>query len=137
MRHIDSSYDRMAMQEAVAAQRVLDAMRDGSTLPYDHPLLEALGDMAWDEIRPKLEEVPGEGWRLRREIRPIRLPEQFYEPRRTLGGGEVRDMMPYEGATAYVTDGFRYGIQYEDGSVDWLGNDPVSAFGEGAEVVGV
>ena len=135
MRHIDSSYDRMAMQEALAAQRVLDALKDGSTLPYDHPLLEALGDMAWDEIRPQIEEVPGEGWRLRREIHPIRLPDSCYEPRRTLGGGEVRDMMPYEGAVAYVTDGFRYGIQYEDGAVQWLGNDPVSAFGEGAEVV--
>src|SRR5690606_22469616 len=83
MRPIDSSYDRMAMQETMAAQRVLDAMRDGSTLPYDHPLIEALGDMGWDEIRPQIEEVPGEGWRLRREIRPIRLPEEFYEPRRT------------------------------------------------------
>lgn len=66
MRHIDSSYDRMAMHEARAAQRALNAMRDGSTLPYDHPLLEALGDMAWDEIRPQIEEVPGKGWRLRR-----------------------------------------------------------------------
>lgn len=137
MRPIDSSYDRMAMQETLAAQRVLDAMRDGSTLPYDHPLLETLGDMGWDEIRPQIEEVPGEGWRLRREIRRIRLPDSFYEPRRTLGGGTVRDVMPYEGAVAYVTDGKRFGVQYEDGSVDWLGSDPVSAFGDGAEVVDV
>jgi len=64
------------------------------------------------------------------EIHEIRLPDSFYAPRRTLGGGEVRDVVPYEGAVAYVTDGSRYGIQYEDGHVDWLGSDPVSAFGE-------
>ena len=135
MRPINSSYDRMAIQEAMAAQKVLKAMQDGSTLPYDHPLLEELGDMAWGDIRPQIEEVPGLGWRLRREVRRIRLPDSFYEPRRTLGGGEVRDMMPYESAIAYVTDGFRYGIQYDDGHVDWLGDDPVSAFGEDAEVM--
>lgn len=67
MRPINSSYDRMAMQEAGMAQRVLDALRDGSTLPYDHPLLDALGDLAWNEIRPQIEEVPGLGWRLRRK----------------------------------------------------------------------
>lgn len=85
----------------------------------------------------RIEEVPGEGWRLRREVRRIRLPEQFYEPRRTLGGGTVRGGMPYEGAVAYVTDSLRYGIQYDNGHIDWLGTDPVSAFGEGAEVVEV
>src|SRR5690606_18794685 len=121
----------------IAAQKALEAMQGGTMLDYDHPLIEALDDMAWGEIQPQIEEVPGLGWRLRREIRSIRLPDSFYESRRTLGGGEVRDMMPYEGAVAYVTDGFRYGIQYEDGGVDWLGNDPVSAFGEGAEAVGV
>lgn len=68
-------------------------------------------------------------------IRSIQLPPAFYEARQTIGGGEVRDVMPYEGATAYVTDGDRYGIQYEDGHVDWLGSDPVRAFGEGAEVI--
>ena len=65
------------------------------------------------------------------EIHEIRLPDSCYAPRRTLGGGEVRDVVPYEGATAYVTDGRRYGVLYEDGRVDWLGDDPVSAFGEG------
>lgn len=68
-------------------------------------------------------------------IRSIQLPPAFYEARQTIGGGEVRDVMPYEGAVAYVTDGERYGVQYDDGVVDWLGSDPVGAFGEGAEVV--
>lgn len=68
-------------------------------------------------------------------VRGIQLPPQFYEPRQTIGGGEVHDVMPYEGAVAYVTDGERYGVQYEGGHVDWLGADPVQAFGEGAEIV--
>lgn len=68
-------------------------------------------------------------------IRSIQLPPASYEARQTIGGGEVRDMMPWEGATAYVTDGTQYGIQYEDGHVDWLGSDPVRAFGEDAEVI--
>lgn len=66
-------------------------------------------------------------------IRTIQLPPAFYGTRQALGGGEVRDVMPYEGATAYVTDGERYGVQYEDGHVDWLGTHPATAFGEGAE----
>lgn len=134
MRPINSSYDRAAARAEIAARQALDAMRDGSTLPYDHPLIEALDGMAWGEIRKQIEEVPGEGWRIRREVRPIRLPDSFYLPRRTIGGGEVRDVMPYVDAVAYVTDGFRYGVHYEDGTIDWLGDDPVSAFGEGAEV---
>lgn len=69
-------------------------------------------------------------------IRTIQLPPSFYLPRRTIGGGEVRDVMPYVDAVAYVTDGFRYGLHYEDGTVDWLGSDLVAAFGEGAEIVG-
>lgn len=68
-------------------------------------------------------------------IRTIQLPPAFYGTRQTIGGGEVRDVMPYEGAVAYVTDGTQYGVQYTDGHVDWLGSDPVQAFGEGAEVL--
>lgn len=64
MRPIDSSYDRAAIQAATAGQRVLDAMQGGVVLDYDHPLIEALDDMAWGEIRDQIEEVPGEGWRL-------------------------------------------------------------------------
>lgn len=55
-------------------------------------------------------------------IRPITLSDNYYEPRRTLGGGEVRDAMPYEGAVEYVTDDAgHWGVRYEDGGVDWLG----------------
>jgi len=68
------------------------------------------------------------------EIHEIRLPDSCYEPRRTLGGGTVRDVMPYQGAVAYVTDGKRFGVLYEDGHVDWSGSNPVRAFGE--DVVG-
>lgn len=64
MRHIDSSYDRAAIQAAIAAQKALEAMQGGTVLDYDHPLIEALDDMAWGEIRDQIEEVPGEGWRL-------------------------------------------------------------------------
>lgn len=64
MRPINSSYDRAAIQAATAAQKALNAMQDGATLGYDHPLIEALDAMAWDEIRDQIEEVPGEGWRL-------------------------------------------------------------------------
>jgi len=66
------------------------------------------------------------------EIHEIRLPDACYAPRRTSGGGEVRDVLPYDGAVAYVTDGKRFGVQYKDGHVDWLGNDLVSAFGADA-----
>ncbi|HLS33632.1 MAG TPA: hypothetical protein VK039_08580, partial [Brevibacterium sp.] len=38
-------------------------MQGGVVLDYDHPLIEALDAMAWDEIRDQIEEVPGEGWR--------------------------------------------------------------------------
>ena len=65
MRPIDSHYDRSAIQAATAAQAALAAMQDGSGLGYDHPLIEALDDMAWDEIRDQIVEEPGEGWRLR------------------------------------------------------------------------
>jgi len=64
VRPIDSSYDRAATQAATAAQKALEAMQDGAVLGYDHPLIEALDDMAWGEIRDQIEEVPGEGWRL-------------------------------------------------------------------------
>lgn len=66
MRHIDSSYDRHAIQAAVAAQRVIATMEDGTVLRYDDPRIAALDDMAWGEIRDQIEEVPGLGWRLRR-----------------------------------------------------------------------
>jgi hypothetical protein len=58
-------------------------------------------------------------------LRTLSLPSEHYEARRTIGGGEVRDVMPWEGAVRYVTDdGRRYGVEYLNGSVDWLGPIP-------------
>lgn len=54
--------------------------------------------------------------------RPVRLPDRFYLPRTTWDGLEVRDVMPWQGATGYVTDGDRYGIRFQDGRVRWLGD---------------
>ncbi|WP_325309903.1 hypothetical protein [Longimicrobium sp.] len=56
--------------------------------------------------------------------RAIRLPDRFYLPRTDPDGREVRDVMPWEGAVSYATDGERLGIQYGDGRVVWLGNAP-------------
>ena len=61
--------------------------------------------------------------------RSIRLPDRFYLPRIDAQGQEVRDVMPWEGAVSYATDGRRVGIQYADGRVEWLGDIP-SADGE-------
>jgi hypothetical protein len=56
--------------------------------------------------------------------RSIRLPDRFYLPRVDPEGREVRDVMPWDGALSYATDGERLGIQYADGSVVWLGRGP-------------
>ncbi|HEU0012702.1 MAG TPA: hypothetical protein VFQ45_03425 [Longimicrobium sp.] len=53
--------------------------------------------------------------------RTIRLPDRFYLPRIDARGREVRDVMPWDGAVSYATDGARVGIQYADGRVVWLG----------------
>lgn len=55
-------------------------------------------------------------------LRTIRLPDRFYLPRQDADGLEVRDVMPWEGAVCYATDGERVGVQYSDGSVTWLGD---------------
>ena len=59
--------------------------------------------------------------------REIRLPDRFYLPRTDAQGREVRDVMPWEGAVSYATDGARVGVQYPDGSVVWLGDAPEAA----------
>jgi hypothetical protein len=60
--------------------------------------------------------------------RAIRLPDRFYLPRADAEGREVRDVMPWDGAVSYATDGERLGIQYADGEVAWLGRtDGVTA----------
>ncbi|HEX6910913.1 MAG TPA: hypothetical protein VF142_10980, partial [Longimicrobium sp.] len=56
--------------------------------------------------------------------RAIRLPDRFYLPRTDAQGREVRDVMPWEGAVSYATDGLRVGVQYPDGSIEWLGEAP-------------
>jgi len=62
--------------------------------------------------------------------RAIRLPDRFYLPRTDTDGREVRDVMPWEGAVSYATDGERLGIQYADGRVVWLGNAPPQERGD-------
>lgn len=62
----------------------------------------------------------------RMTARPIRLPDRFYLPRTDTTGREVRDVMPWEGAVSYATDGERLGIQYGDGRVEWLGRAPAA-----------
>ncbi|MAH46656.1 hypothetical protein CMI37_12565 [Candidatus Pacearchaeota archaeon] len=90
-------------------------------------------------------------------MRAIRLNDENYGPRTTLGGGEVRDVMPWPDAVAYVMEGDtleepgRFGILYhlpEDcprcgddspdrwkAHVDWLGSSLEKAFGDGVTVV--
>jgi hypothetical protein len=68
--------------------------------------------------------------------RAIRLPDRFYLPRTDREGREVRDVMPWEGAVSYATDGERLGIQYADGRVEWLGRaEPLSPAEGGDEPV--
>jgi hypothetical protein len=64
-------------------------------------------------------------------IRSIRLPDMFY---REDERGE-RTVVDREGAVDYVTDGQNFGVRLEAGNVEWLGMDPVEAFGPGAEVL--
>jgi hypothetical protein len=54
-------------------------------------------------------------------VRRIKLSPENYEARQTVGGGEVQDVLPWEGAVSYVTDGEQYGVEYGDGAIDWLG----------------
>lgn len=56
--------------------------------------------------------------------REIRLPDRFYLPRIDAQGREVRDVMPWDGAVSYATDGARVGVAYPDGRVEWLGDAP-------------
>ncbi|HEX5725463.1 MAG TPA: hypothetical protein VFX98_08350 [Longimicrobiaceae bacterium] len=62
-------------------------------------------------------------------VRAVRLPDAFYLPRTDELGREVRDVMPWEGAVSYATDGRRLGIEYPDGEVVWLGALPRAAAG--------
>lgn len=42
-------------------------------------------------------------------------------------GREVRDVLPWENATSYVTDGKRIGVQFSDDSATWIAQDTVGA----------
>ena len=53
-------------------------------------------------------------------VRPVRLPDRFYLPRRSYSGQEIFDVVPWEGAVEYVSDGQRYGVLMRDGSIRWL-----------------
>lgn len=65
--------------------------------------------------------------------RQIRLPDRFYLSRIDGAGHEVHDVMPWEGAVCYATDGERVGIQYADGRVVWLGDAAPADDGEGTD----
>lgn len=64
--------------------------------------------------------------------RVIRLPDRFYLPRIDAQGREVRDVMPWDGAVSYATDGARVGVQYPDGRIEWLGDAPALEGAEGS-----
>lgn len=65
--------------------------------------------------------------------RQIRLPDRFYLSRTDGTGREVHDVMPWEGAVCYATDGERVGIQYADGRIVWLGEAPPAEDGGAGE----
>ena len=66
--------------------------------------------------------------------RQIRLPDRFYLPRLDGDDREVRDVMPWDGAVSYATDGERVGIQYADGRVVWLGDAVPAEDGQPADI---
>lgn len=73
----------------------------------------ALGMQSWEGPLVPLDQQPG-------EVRPVHLPPAFYLPRSTREGEEIRDVLPWQGATEYVSDGTRYGVRYEEGRVQWF-----------------
>lgn len=62
-------------------------------------------------------------------MRSIRLADRFYLPRRTWSGAEIHDVMPWEGALEYVTDGARYGVRFPD-RIWWFSDWRVEQFAE-------
>lgn|SRR5690606_834034 len=63
-------------------------------------------------------------------IRSVRLPDRFYLSRRTYSGQEIFDVLPWEGATDYVTDGERYGVQMSNGSIRWFEESRAEQFAD-------
>jgi hypothetical protein len=64
------------------------------------------------------------------QIRPVRLPDRFYLPRRSYSGQEILDVVPWEGAIDYVTDGQRYGVRMRDGAIRWLEESRAEQFAQ-------
>lgn len=69
------------------------------------------------------------------QIRRVRLPDRFYLPRRTYSGQEIFDVVPWDGAVDYVTDGERYGVLLGSGDVRWLEESRMEQFAEDFEGV--
>jgi hypothetical protein len=63
-------------------------------------------------------------------VRKVRLPDRFYLPRRSYSGQEIFDVIPWDGASDYVTDGYRYGVLMADGSVRWFEESRAEKFAE-------
>ncbi len=63
-------------------------------------------------------------------IRIVRLPDRFYLSRRSYSGQEIFDVVPWEDATDYVTDGTRYGVLMRNGAVRWLEESRLAQFAE-------
>lgn len=63
-------------------------------------------------------------------VRRVRLPDKFYLPRRSYSGQEIFDVVPWEGAVDYVTDGERYGVLMDDGEIRWLEESRAEQFAE-------
>lgn len=64
------------------------------------------------------------------DVRPVRLPDRFYLSRRTYSGQEIFDVVPWDGAVEYVTDGDRYGVRMSDGSIRWFEESRSERFAE-------
>ncbi|MEX2572420.1 MAG: hypothetical protein WD737_14065 [Gemmatimonadota bacterium] len=63
-------------------------------------------------------------------VRVVRLPDRFYLPRRTYSGQEIFDVVPWDGATDYVTDGKRYGVMMAGGHARWFEESRAAQFAE-------
>lgn len=64
------------------------------------------------------------------EVRPLRMADRFYLARKDHFGADVYDVMPWENATEYVTDGERIGVRFQDDTVLWAPTDEEIALRE-------
>lgn len=63
-------------------------------------------------------------------LRRVRLPDRFYLSRQLRSGVVVYDVVPWEGAVDYVTDGQGYGVLLQSGEIRWFRDDRVERFDE-------